>query len=223
MSSTTTIRIRISPTGGSANNYYLTGGNNALILNGTITALPVTTVPVPSTTTAASSVTESGFNSGGTITSDGGSTITVRGIVSGTSTAPTGNATSNGNTVGAYTSSASGLTANTRYYFRSYATNGVGTGYGPELSTITLPNAPTVGSGTLVGENGFTANWAAPSGGPATYTYQVDVSENTSFSPLTTSYTSISSGSLSTLVSGLTASTIYYFRVMAVNASGNSA
>lgn len=42
------------------------------------------------------------------------------------------------NGIGTFTSAISGLESNTTYYVRSYATNSVGTAYGPEISFTTL-------------------------------------------------------------------------------------
>ena len=47
--------------------------------------------------------------------------------------------TSDGTGVGSYTSNLTGLTSNTTYYVRAYATNIAGTGYGNELSFTTTP------------------------------------------------------------------------------------
>ena len=44
-----------------------------------------------------------------------------------------------GSGTGTYTSSLTGLTANTLYYVRAYATNSVGTAYGNQVTFTTLP------------------------------------------------------------------------------------
>jgi hypothetical protein len=98
------------------------------------------TLPVPGPTTAITSITTSSASSGGSVISDGGSAITAKGVCWSTSPAPTlgvGNFTSNGVGIGSYTSSITGLSQNTTYYVRSYATNSVGTAYGNELSFTT--------------------------------------------------------------------------------------
>jgi hypothetical protein len=70
---------------------------------------------------------------------DGGSPVITRGICWGTNPQPTilDNTTSDGSGLGAFTSILSNLQPNTTYYFRAYATNSVGTGYGNELSFST--------------------------------------------------------------------------------------
>lgn len=111
------------------------------------------TAPVMATTTAITNITASTASSGGTITSDGGSPITVKGVCWSTSPAPvlgTGNFTSNGSGNGAFGSSITGLSGSTTYYVRSYATNVVGTGYGPE-QTFTTCVTPGYNIGDQVG------------------------------------------------------------------------
>jgi hypothetical protein len=75
----------------------------------------------------------------GNVTSDGGVTITDRGICWNTSTNPT---TSNSHThttgtTGSYTLDIIGLSSNTTYYVRSFATNSEGTSYGANESFTT--------------------------------------------------------------------------------------
>lgn len=78
-------------------------------------------------------------SSGGTITSDGGTTITQRGICWSNTPSPTinDNKLVNGNGTGSYTSNLFGLNPSTTYYIRAYATNSAGTAYGIERSFST--------------------------------------------------------------------------------------
>ena len=101
----------------------------------------VTTLSLPTITTAAiSSITTSSAISGGNVTNDGGAAITARGVCWGTSSSPTiaGSKTSDGTGTGSFTSSMTGLTPNTLYHVRAYATNNIGTAYGDDLSFTTL-------------------------------------------------------------------------------------
>jgi len=87
-------------------------------------------------TTSVSSVTNFTATSGGNITNDGGATITTRGICWSTKSNPTiaDSKTADGPGVGNFTSVLTGLTENTTYYSRAYATNNAGTNYGNEVT-----------------------------------------------------------------------------------------
>src|SRR5690554_2000399 len=95
-------------------------------------------IPVLSTT-AITDITQTTAKSGGNITSDGGATVTVRGVCWSTNQTPTisDNKTTDGTGAGNFVSSISGLTANTTYYVRAYATNSNGTAYGSAMSFTT--------------------------------------------------------------------------------------
>lgn len=91
-------------------------------------------------TTSISNITETGAVTGGSVTSDGGFTVTGRGVCWNTSLNPTtaNNKTSDGSGTGNFTSTMSGLSPNTIYFVRAYATNSQGTSYGSQISFITL-------------------------------------------------------------------------------------
>jgi len=98
------------------------------------------------TTSAVTAITTTTATGGGNVVSDGGSTITGRGICWSTSANPniTGNHTTEPGTTGAFTSNMTGLTPSTTYHVRAYATNAIGTGYGSDVafSTVCEPLAP---------------------------------------------------------------------------------
>jgi hypothetical protein len=73
------------------------------------------------------------------VSSDGGASVTARGVCWSTSASPvaTGNHTTDSIGTGVFTSSITGLSASTLYYVRAYATNSVGTAYGNEISFTT--------------------------------------------------------------------------------------
>jgi uncharacterized protein (TIGR02145 family) len=107
------------------------------------------------TTTAISSITTNTATSGGNITSDGGATITARGTCWSTTTNPTVSLTTktvDGTGTGAFTSSITGLNANTTYYLRAYATNSVGTAYGTQQTFTILPSV-TIGTQIWTNQN----------------------------------------------------------------------
>jgi uncharacterized protein (TIGR02145 family) len=91
------------------------------------------------TTTPVSCITRTTAQSGGNITSDGGGSITEKGVCWNTQGNPTvlNEKTNDGNGIGSFVSSISGLEMNTTYYFRAYATNSAGTTYGSQESFTT--------------------------------------------------------------------------------------
>jgi hypothetical protein len=93
-----------------------------------------------------SSVTKDSALLGGLIINDGGADITARGVCYGTVPSPgiSGLKTKNGRGKGTFISYLTGLTPNTLYYARAYATNSEGTGYGNEINFKTSLGAPPV-------------------------------------------------------------------------------
>lgn len=90
----------------------------------------------------ASTITNVGLKSAtatSSITSDQGSVVTARGFVYDTNINPTisNSKTTEVGTIGSFSSIITGLTANTTYYIRSYATNSFGTSYGTQTSFTT--------------------------------------------------------------------------------------
>ena len=129
--------------------------------NSTGPALP----KVPTVSTASvSAITDSTADCGGTITSDGGAAVSVRGVCWSTGATPTtaDNTTADGDGSGNFTSSLTGLTAGTPYYVRAYATNSVGTAYGSVQSfSTTAPSYQTISSTFDTNANGWTVSGGA--------------------------------------------------------------
>ena len=159
---------------------------------------------------------------GATIESNGGPSITAAGIAYGAGANPeaTGNSVSSGATSGAFTVDVTGLTPNTVYHYRGYATNSQGTSYTLDGTFTTLSDAPGMTAASGVSSAGFTANWTAPSGTAAITGYRLDVAVDPSFTSYVSGYRDLSMSGLSQAVSRLAAGTIYYYRVRAVNAGG---
>ena len=83
------------------------------------------------------------------------------------------------------------------------------------------PAPPVANSARFVASYSFRANWRSVSGASG---YRLDVATNNSFTHYVTGYQNLNVGNaLSRNVTGLTASTIYYYRVRAYNGYGTSA
>ena len=107
-------------------------------------ATPAPSLPVVSTA-AVSSITQDSAWSGGTITDDGGSPVTARGVCWDTIANPMleKSHTTDGSGTGSFTSVLTGLSCNTTYYIRAYATNAAGTAYGNQVN-FTSGSCPSV-------------------------------------------------------------------------------
>ncbi|MGD2086786.1 MAG: hypothetical protein PVH61_11445 [Candidatus Aminicenantes bacterium] len=155
--------------------HYRVVGQNAFgTTNGADMTFTTGTITVPTVSTRIiTDVTTSSAASGGNVTDEGMGTVTAKGVCWSTSPGPTiANSTTNdGSGLGAFSSSITGLSENTTYYIRAYATNSAGTGYGVQRSfttnaetvTITITN-PTEGeqvSGTVTIEAATTSGPSA--------------------------------------------------------------
>jgi len=196
-----------------------------------ITTTPQVTIPTL-TTTSASSITTTTTSGGGNVTSDGGATITVRGVCWSTSSSPTtaNNKTSNGTGTGAFSSSLTGLNPSTTYYIRAYATNSVGTSYGNEVSfttaaPATLPVLTTTSASTITSTTASSGGNVSSDGGATITARGVCWSTNASANPTisdnkTTDGTG--TGIFTSSLTGLNPSTTYYVRAYATNSVGTS-
>jgi len=109
------------------------------VLNGKSSFPTVITQPV-------SNIGATSATFGGSVTSDGNSTVTVRGVCWSTSPNPTidDSLMTIGSGIGSFSSNVTGLFGGTTYYMRAYATNDIGTAYGLEESFTTDFNCGTV-------------------------------------------------------------------------------
>ncbi len=122
--------------------YRVVGQNVTGTTNGAdMTFTTESTVPTV-TTTSVSDITSNSAQSGGSVTDNGGESVTERGVCWSMSANPTtgDSKTSDGTDTGSFTSSITGLLPGTTYYVRAYATNTEGTSYGDEASFTTVNN-----------------------------------------------------------------------------------
>ncbi|MEN8120671.1 MAG: fibrobacter succinogenes major paralogous domain-containing protein [Bacteroidota bacterium] len=98
------------------------------------------------TTSAVTEVTHNTAVSGGEITDDGGQEVTARGVCWSTSENPTitDDKTSDGIGTATFTSLLTGLTAETTYYVRAYATNIAGIAYSQSCEEFTTSEEPYI-------------------------------------------------------------------------------
>lgn len=110
-----------------------------LVLIGTGTVTPATTLIPTVATNPVTNILTTTATSGGYISGDNGYSVISRGVCWNTTGTPTiaNSRTTNGSGIGAFTSNITGLDASTTYYVRAYATNSQGTGYGEQRSFTT--------------------------------------------------------------------------------------
>ncbi|WP_082893719.1 pectinesterase family protein [Rufibacter ruber] len=192
-------------------------------------AIGVTVDPaVVSTVAQVSRISTTSATSGGNISTDGGSAVTARGVVWGTSENPTvdGNKTQNGTGSGAFSSEMTSLSPNTKYYVRAYATNAAGTAYGVQVSFTTLAEmvVPTVTTSAATNVLAKTAEI----GGNVTAWGGAEVTSrgvvwNTTGNPTTADAKAEGGnglGSFNSLLFNLTPNTTYHVRAFATNSQG---
>jgi M6 family metalloprotease-like protein len=179
------------------------------------------------TTNAITLITATTARSGGSVTSDGGSTVTLRGIAYATTQNPTtANSTvPSGIGTGNFVSDMTGLAHATTYYVRAFATNANGTSYGEQFSFTTL-SSPTVSTNNITGITATSAtgggNVTADGGASVT---QRGIAYATTQNPTTSNtvvYSGTGTGSYTSNMAGLNPETTYYVRAFATNTYGTS-
>lgn len=186
-------------------------------------------LPPVISTTEITGISYTSATSGGVVTNEGGAAVTSRGVCWNTTPGPTisNNKTSETGGSGSFSSTLTQLLPNTLYYVRAYATNNAGPGYGDQVSFTTIQvTAPvlTTEAVSLISNVGATAggNITNDNGGQVTargvcwaLTAHPTINSN-----ITTDGTG--SGSFSSSIQGLRASTTYYLRAYATNSAGTS-
>jgi uncharacterized protein (TIGR02145 family) len=177
---------------------------------------------------AVTNITSSSATTGGVVTSDGGASVTSRGVCWCTDQNPTisNDKIPGGTGAGSFTSTISGLSPGTTYNVRAYAINEVGTAYSSQATFTTLSTVPvlTTAAVTDVGANSASSGGNITSDGGAEITVRgVCWSKNqnpTIADPHSSDGTGI--GSFISQVSSLDPGTTYYIRAYATNSAGTA-
>jgi len=117
-----------------------------------------------------------------------------------------------------------GLNINTTYYYRVRAYNASGESPNSNIIAFTTlpdpPTAPVANAAANILQTSFNSGWSSP---PTATGYKIDLSTNIGFSSFVTGYSDKDVGNVSVYnLTGLTAKTIYYYRVRAYNTGGSS-
>ena len=200
-------------------------GNSVRCIEGQVAILPTVSTDTPN------SISQSGATVGGNVASDGGAAVTDMGIYYGTSSNPetTGTKLQIGSGTGTFSTSLTGLTANTTYYIQAYATNSVGTVYGNEQNFTTSSINPVIPTLTTLEATAITQTTANSGGditsnGGATITasgvcWSTDNNPEASGSHTTDGTTT---GIFTSSITGLTSNTTYYARAYGTNSEGTA-
>ena len=112
------------------------------------------------------------------------------------------------------------LTAGTAYTYRVKAVDaGVASDFSNEIDITTVPAAPNATAVTNIISTGFTANWDAVAGATS---YSLEVSADDFATQISGSPFTISAPTVTNAFTGMSAGTIYKYRLKATNASGSS-
>ncbi|MBX9886530.1 MAG: DUF1566 domain-containing protein [Flavobacteriaceae bacterium] len=190
------------------------------------------TTPIVSTTSNTSFISQTAAVSGGNVTSESGASVTARGVCwSNQTTTPTitNSKTLNGSGMGSFASSLSGLSPNTTYYIRAYATNNIGTAYGQTAAfttaAATAPNGVTTSTISSITQTTAIGGGAISSDGGATITSRGVCWSNTTISPTITNSKTIDGTGVNSFTSSLASlspGTTYYVRAYATNSVGTA-
>jgi len=200
------------------------GNSLPLILTGTTLTC---SIPILSTTVA-SAISSTTATSGGSISADGDALITAKGVCWATTQNPTiaNSKTIDGAGAATFSSSLTGLLPNTMYYVKAYATNGIGTAYGNQITLTTSIGTPilTTNAASSIGTTTATSGGTITTDGGAKITAK-GVCWATTQNP-TTANTKTNDGtgavSFTSSLSGLLPGTTYYVKAYATNSLGTA-
>jgi hypothetical protein len=195
----------------------------------------ITSAPIVFThETTNSQIFTTSANFGGSVTSDGGLTVTERGIVySSVNTNPEIGGTNvtkdtNGNDVGVFSEVISSLNLNTTYYFKAYGINAHGTNYGALQSLTTKATTPTITTDDVSSITHFSAIFGGniSSDGGATIISKGILYSSTNNNPTLgdgvsfTLYNTSGNTNFSETTNSLLSNATYYYRAFADNSHG---
>lgn len=210
-----------------ATNSVGTAYGNEISFTSTNTSTALPTVTTASTT----AITLTTATSGGNVVTDGGATVTARGVCWSITTNPvaSGNHTTDGTGTGIFASAISGLTAATIYHVRAYATNSVGTAYGGDstfttASTTTIPVITTTAATVITFATATSGGTISSDGGAAVTARGIcwSTTANPSIALPTKTTDGTGIGTFTSAITGLTASTLYHVRAYATNSVGTA-
>lgn len=179
-------------------------------------------------TTDVTDITATTAKSGGNVISNGGYTVTARGICWNTMGSPDLNDqyVENGNGNGPFTSNMTNLTAGATYYVRAYATNEIGTVYGNEVSFSTASGNISISISDPTNITAISASCGAniSDDGGSSVTERGICWSTSQYPTISSSHTSAGNGTgtYTVSMSNLNPSTTYYVRAYATNAAGTS-
>lgn len=163
---------------------------------------------------------------GGSISSDGGYSVSDKGLVWSTSQQPTmsDNHLSKGNGNAPFTGTMTNLSFSTTYYVRAYATNANGTVYGEQRTFTTTNGLPTVTTNAVSNVAASSAVCGGSIGTDGGYPVNDKglVWSTSQMPTLSSNHISLGSGNapFSGTMTNLSLSTTYYVRAYATNANG---
>jgi uncharacterized protein (TIGR02145 family) len=211
---------------------YATNSVGTKIADSIITFVSSKTPPIVTTNNTVTYITYTSAKCGGNVTFAGGASVTKKGLCFGLNENPTiqhdSIAEYNGSGLGAFTCTMTGLTDNTVYHVRAYATNSVGTNYGEDrvFSTLAyLPPSVEILTPTGITYTSFTCSGNVTNEGSYPVVERGIGYSTTPIPSEEDTYISIGSGSgtFNTIISGLTPNTTYYVWAYARNNIGQQA
>ena len=204
-----------------------TNGSDSLGNWTTARKFTVSAIAPTVTITGFTDILDTSLKVNGTITDNGGATVTERGAVLSTSPNPTTADLKFTATGSPFTASATGLTASTTYYVRTYAINSAGTSYSTESTVMTLqpiePPTLTVGDPVRLLDVSTQISAEVTLDGTREVTergivFSTDTNPDTSDNHVVANTAGL--GSYTLLLTGLLPETTYYYRAYAINDQG---